>query len=525
MMWKAHLAFGLLLLSGVLAISTWAQQPDAQRSGSSDTGPSPYTLYMNGRGVVLDVVVTNAKGEVVPGLTKDDFLIYENKVLQSIQYFDSQSSHAKLQPAPSIRSTAELDRREPNVPVTLIVLDEINTRFQDEAFARYSVKKFLNQQGNTLDQPTLLGAVDLEHFTLLHDYTTSKQDLLSALEHHTVGPAWRAEGTNWRYQRFKASFASLMEIAEATTGHPGHKSLLWVGRGFPPFDQTSLSDEDSDTLKRIITSCTDALRDSRVTLYTLDPAGVSTEAADWNDDGFADDPFDGELDFNKMAAETGGHAFYGRNDVDRLIETSARDGANFYTLSYTPSVSESEAKPFHNIRVVMRNPALRAETRRGYYSQSTPTSAGASAESQQVSRQTFDLALAAQSMMVYDAIHMAVKRVNDGGDQFRLSLNSGDLVWTQSGSQKLLTKVTVVVESFDKKGAVVGQSMKVSTLQAGDGAKTNTPDIPTVSLFASVPTKSPAVRVRFLVRSEGNQKLGTVNFSLVGKTPEGEVSN
>ncbi len=46
-----------------------------------------------------------------------------------------------------IHSTAELDRLEPNAPVTLIVLDEINTPFGDEAFARYSLKKFLDQQG------------------------------------------------------------------------------------------------------------------------------------------------------------------------------------------------------------------------------------------------------------------------------------------------------------------------------------------------------------------------------------------
>jgi len=45
-----------------------------------------------------------------------------------------------------------------------------------------------------------------------------------------------------------------------------------------------------------------------------------------------------------------------------------------------------------------------------------------------------------------------------------------------------------------------------------------------VDLFATIPVKSSVERVRFVVRSDANQKLGAVNFAL-GKSPAGDVSN
>jgi VWFA-related protein len=518
-------AVGSLLFSIALANSVSAQEPPPlQQPIPSGAGSNTYTLQLKAQSVVLDIVVTNSKGEVVPNLIRDDFQVYEDKAPQIVRSLEPPPSHA-ASTNPPIHSTAELDRVEPNVPVTLIVLDEINTRFEDEAFARYSVKKFLDKQGDTLEQPTLLGAVDMDHFTLLSDYTTSKQELLSALERHLVAYPWHMEGTSWKAEQFNASFAALMEIAEATTGHAGHKSLLWIGRGFPPFDPTTLTQQANDGLKQVIEACINALQTSRVALYTLDPAGVSLDPEEMDAEGFAEDPFAGQVDFNLMARATGGHAFFGRNDVDKLVETSARDGASFYTLSYTPIIPGTDTQAFHSIRVVMKNPDLRAETREGYYSHVPQPFPVASIGGKQPNRQVFDLAVAAQSMMVYDALHMTVKRVGETPDQFKISLNSADLVWHESGTQKLITTITVVVGTFDKNGTALDRSVKISTLQVGEGSSANTPDAATVNLFTSIPTKSPAARVRFLVRVDANQRLGAVNFVLGDENPAGEVSN
>jgi VWFA-related protein len=356
-------------VAGSLLALTLTQQAISQVPPAVNSAPNPYHLQVNAQAVVLDIVVTDRKGNVVTNLTKNDFAIYDDKTLQTILTFDPPSAHRSN---PPIDSTEQLDRIEPDAPVTLIVLDEINTRLQDEAFARYSLKKYLDEQGDKLAQPTLLGAVNMQHFVLLHDYTTSKRDLLTALDKHFTAYPWKLEGTSWKAEQFNASFAALVEIAEATVGHPGHKSLLWVGRGFPPFDPSILAGKDVEGLKQIIEASTNALRDARVVLYTLDPAGVSTEPPSVTLDGFIDDPFDGELDFSVMAQATGGHAFYGRNDVDKLIAASSREGSSFYTISYKPSNLFTDPRAFHGIRVVMKNPDLKAETREGYYAHVPP---------------------------------------------------------------------------------------------------------------------------------------------------------
>ena len=522
-MLKRRRVVSALLISVAMAQSGFSQQSSsAAAAGQAKPPAGPYDLRVNAQVVVLDVVVTNGKGETVGNLKKDDFLVYDDNVSQVVRTLEAPLAHMVL-PNQGIHSTADLDRVAPKAPVTLIVLDEINTQFQDEAFARFSLKKFLNIQGDTLQQPTLLGAVDLNHFTLLHDYTTSRREILDALEHHLAVYPWQKEGTSWHAQQFNASFAALLEIAKATIGHAGHKSVVWVGPGFPPFDPTTLTPEQNQGLKQVIEACTNELRDARVALYTLDPAGVSMEPPTQDLDGFIDDPFSGMLDFNLMARATGGHAFYGRNDVDKLIATSSRDGANFYTLSYRPETPVTDIRAFHGIRVVMRNPDLIAETREGYYARQPPASTGP-AINKQANRQVFDLALAAQSMLVYDAVHMTVQRVTNQPDQFKVTVNSGDLVWEQSGGKKLIGKITVAAETYDKKGTSLNRNVKISTLQVGEGLP-NTPDTATVILYTSIPTEAPAARIRFVVRVEASQKIGAINFPLDDKKAAGNGPN
>ncbi len=503
----------LLLTMTMTAALAAAQQPASRPVAPGGQQSNPYTLQVKAQEIVLDLVVIDAKGEPVTDLKRDDFQIYEDKLLQTIDSLTPPPS--RTAPNPDIHSTAELDRVEPDAPVTLIVLDEINTRFEDEAFARYSVKRFLDSQGDTLEHPTLLAAVDLNRLTLLSDYTTTKKELLSALDRHFTAYPWHTEGTTWQVEQFDASFMALMEIAEATSGHPGHKSLLWIGRGFPPFDPSTLTGPQSETLKQVIETSTNALRDARVSLYTLDPAGVSTEPPAVDSDGFADDPFAQEVDFDAMARASGGHAFYGRNDVDKVIARSARDGASFYTLAYRPSVPRTDLATFHNIRVVVKQPGLRAETREGYYS----TVAGAppvAATDKQPDLQRLNFAVAAQSMMVYDAVHMSVEPVAGNPNEFRMILNSGDLAWQESGPGKLIARVTVAAKSFSSKAAMDG-TLKISTLQVDETS--GKPAASTVSLLVNIPTKGAAVRARFLVRDEATGKLGAINYALNSPRP------
>ncbi len=112
--------------------------------------------------------------------------------------------------------------------------------------------------------------------------------------------------------------------------------MIWIGRGFPSLN---FANQPIDTATRVDTAvqdCVNVLRDARITLYTIDPAGVMIDPGEYGPGGAFNDPFGGNYQFNRLAKATGGRTLYGRNDVDAEIGTAIQDGSSFYTLSYRP---------------------------------------------------------------------------------------------------------------------------------------------------------------------------------------------
>ena len=520
----------LALASAILLANPAFAQTDTPQVAVPTAQSQPYTLKVTAQTVVLDVVVTDKKGNIVPNLTSGDFQVFEDKVPQTVRTLESSVTERPTTPL-KIESTAQLDKEAPQAPVNIIILDEINTLFEDEAFARYSLKQYLKTQTDTLPQPTMLVAVTLDKFMVLQDFTTSKSQILTALDHHLVAYPWHVINGSRKGEQFNAAFNSLIEIAEATAGHPGHKSMIWVGRGFPSMDPMTMPPDLAESIKSAVEACTNALRDARVVLYTLDPAGISAAGPDTSSDPtsfYENDPFNANIDFNIMARATGGHAFHGRNDVDNLIAASERDGNQFYTLSYVPVTQtepaispDGQPKTFRNIRIVMRDPNLRATTRAGYYTPIDTGDAAAKAPTQPngslSGRLVFDLSVAGQSLMVYDAVPITITRDAGSPDRFILQMSTANIPWKQVDPQHLSTSVAVMVESFDRKGKLLDHTSRIHNLQIPAAATDLTPAQPTFAVTETIPTQPPAARLRFVVRLNENGKIGADNVYLVDK--------
>jgi len=63
------------------------QPPKAQATSQKPAEMAPYVEKIDVRVISIDVIVTDKKGNRVTGLTKDDFLIYENGIPKSISNF------------------------------------------------------------------------------------------------------------------------------------------------------------------------------------------------------------------------------------------------------------------------------------------------------------------------------------------------------------------------------------------------------------------------------------------------------
>jgi len=485
--------------------------PSAQQQVPSGAEPTKdanglYTIRRSSRIVILDVVVTDKKGNIVTDLKRDDFKVTEAKEPQTVLNFEETGAHA-LDPQITINSTADLDRLAPRAPVNIVLLDEFNTRFEDMAFARYSLKKFLQKQPDKLDTPTMLIAVDLQHFTVLHDYTQDKQAILSALDHHLVAYPWQAHQSSWIPERFATAFATLMRVAEATIGHQGHKNMIWIGRGFPALNFANLQVDAESRVHNAVQECVNMLRDARVTLYSVDPAGLMVNPGDYGADAAFVDPFGGNYQFSRLAKATGGRALYGRNDVDAEIGTGIRDGSSFYTLTYRPSNTSLDPQ------VTLSRPDLIATTREGYYLQTPPARVNPQNPSR---RLAFDLLSANNSTMAYDGVPLTLTPMPDDPDSFNLHIDGSGLAWTfATDTEPRHADVILVFSTFDRKGKELkrtGRSIHASATAA---------DVPpTGRLVRSLDIKvkldhdPKAVRARFVVRVTASGRIGTADATL-----------
>ncbi len=471
--------------------------------------------------MVLDVVVTDSKGNLVTDLEREDFSVTEAKEPQTILNFEQAGAHS-LAPELTVNSTADLDRLAPRAPVNIILLDEFNTRFEDMAFARYSLKKFLEKQPGKLSTPTMLIAVGLQKFTVLHDYTQDKMAILDALDHHFVSNPWQLQQGTWIPDRFATAFGTLMRVAEATVGHPGHKNMIWIGRGFPALRFTNLQVDAEARVNNAVQECVNMLRDARVTLYAIDPAGVLADPAVYGFGAALDDPFGGNYQFNRMATATGGRALYGRNDVDAEIGTSIRDGSSFYTLTYRPSNTSLDPQKFRRIKVTLDRPGLTATTREGYYLQHGP----GRVDPQNPSRRlAFDLVSAGDSTMAYDGVPLTLVASPTDPEAFTIHIDSRALSWsTATETEPRHADVILMTTTFDKKG----KELKRVAKNIRSKLPATAPPTGRLERALAIQTKVEhdprAVRARFVVRVTASGRIGTADADLGAPQPGSSVA-
>src|SRR5437588_166212 len=139
------------------------------------------TIRVTTRLVQVNVVVHDKKGEPVSDLKKEDFTIFEKGKEQKLAVFavDSITAPTKAWPAlpPNIFSNRVKTADTPT-SITVILFDGLNTRFQDQAYARKQIVKFLSEiQPHDRVALYLLGT----NLRILHDFTNNPDHLPHAL--------------------------------------------------------------------------------------------------------------------------------------------------------------------------------------------------------------------------------------------------------------------------------------------------------------------------------------------------------
>lgn len=297
--------FGLVWVSLCFPKLTTGQDKVTPPAAKDTAGPanatSPTPVFRaTTRLVLLDVIVTDHRGEFVPGLKADDFTIFEDNKPQKISAFAVQAvAAAPTKPYPPLQlpphqfTNFTFIKPEADRPVTVVLMDMLNTTGVDQAYARKQMIRFLENlpagrpialfvltsklhmvQGFSGDSGNLVTAAKallVSPSLLLSPEAQQQQEEIGATALETVGGpssmgpnqtsgsmpiapigqairnALQAQDSFQKLERMNLTLNALDSLAQAVAGYPGRKNLVWLAAEFPvtfgpnmtPFNQAS----------------------------------------------------------------------------------------------------------------------------------------------------------------------------------------------------------------------------------------------------------------------------------------------
>ena len=370
----------LLLASGVALPAQESQPPLVFRSTT--------------RLVQVSVIATR-DGKPAEGLKQEDFVLTDGGKPQNISLFSVESGRG--------RAPSELRRLAPNrfsnrtefgagtaSSITIILLDSLNTKFTDRAFARDEIVKYLK----SIQPDDRVGLYALGNgIRILHEFTATARELLERLEGYKGEPlsiqldAWlsgrgmsRPERVFYTENRVRGTLRALQFIADHLTRIPGRKNLVWISSAFPLWLGLNSSRGGQKVLTGDVAQCVRAINNANLAIYPVDARGLTLhpDFEDASVSGFGKVLYAWypqalpalarkEDAMQELAEGTGGRAYFNTNDLAKAIRDSVADAALSYTLGYYPNDNTSDGK-YHTIAVKVRQPGIVLRHRKGYFS-------------------------------------------------------------------------------------------------------------------------------------------------------------
>ncbi len=367
------------------------------RPREEPTEAAAETLHTQTQLVVVDVVVEDKSGHPVHGLTRDNFVITEQKEPQTIRNFEEHSAASDQKPGPAPRLPrgvfTDYTPIAPNSTLNVLLIDALNTPDTDQIYLRQQLLNYIKREKPGTNV-AIFGLAN--RLVMLQGFTTDPVALRTAVDHLDnrkspllldpigtgVGPQtmsdlmvdhpqdadpqmvanlkqWEAEQAALKtHMRAQFTLDAFNTIGHYLSNFSGRKNLIWFSGSFPLqiAPDSSLKDPfgvmaDSNQELR---ETTNLLWAAQIAVYPVDARGLMTapafdlsqsgryiapKAADFTNDllKFGQNQADEHITMEKMADDTGGHAFYNTNDLAEAVASAIDAGSNYYTLTYTPT--------------------------------------------------------------------------------------------------------------------------------------------------------------------------------------------
>lgn len=235
----------------------------AQQAG--DTSGAGTTIRAESRLVLVDVVVTDKKGNYIPDLTEKDFRVWEDDQEQKVTSFSSEVAG----------TTGDAQKRH-----MVLFFDDDSMQPADQGRARAAAGQFVDAHGGPGEYIAVIDYAGTMRVT--QNFTNDTERLKKAVGTSKMSMAEPTNASlgspvfnNFASYSDRNSLLALRSIARSLATIPGRKSLIWLTAGFP------LTPGMEADMTAVINTCNKA----NVAVYAVDVRGlagaVSTSGSLW----------------------------------------------------------------------------------------------------------------------------------------------------------------------------------------------------------------------------------------------------
>jgi VWFA-related protein len=348
-------------LAALVVLAFLAGAPLAQESGDSQQSGAVPTFRSGVVAVQTSVIVTDANGNPVSGLTADDFEIIENKIPRPITTF----APIDIPIEPPERTLGEPDvlgNDRPPGRVYLFALDQMSAELalRTRFVLRQFIEKFFGPNDTAAVVLTIRGPKESGH-----EFTSNPRLLLEAIDKFGGGDSM---GGWEREKNLSLDLQNLLRVIATVPG--GRKAVIYVSTGFNcrdanhPFcmDPYTLMEYHRPVLGGLFTDINPAFQDAmsfatrnNIAFYPINPQGLTTEFGG----------LDERLELNGLAELTGGFATIGTNNILPAFERIVRENSTYSVLGFD-STSDARDGRYMDLQVRVKRPGLQIRSLAGY---------------------------------------------------------------------------------------------------------------------------------------------------------------
>lgn len=436
---KKRLSLALAILLAPLHAPAQAptQQPAQATPATQRREENPYedeVVRITANLVQFDAVVTDKKGQQVTDLSPEEFEVTVNGKRQTITNFSYVVASPGAAPPTAQPSPRAGDKAAPYVPparmragdvrrTVALVVDDLGTSFENIAYVRQALKKFVDEQMQPGDLVAIMRTS--AGMGALQQFTSDKNILRRAIERVRWYPGGRAgvaafeplggmpsldsmtedgpaggsvggqkqtgdgrdsaqDLEDFRTQVFAVgTLGALSFIVRGMDSLPGRKSVVLFSEGFKILDRRNPG--GASRVLQSLRSLVDSANRAAVVFYAVDARGLpylGLTAADSTSGltttqlsqkliGRADDYYDTQTGLGYLAAETGGLFMHDTNDLGGAVRRVLEDQRGYYLIGFRPDESVFEParggrRRFNDLDVKVKRAGASVRSRAGF---------------------------------------------------------------------------------------------------------------------------------------------------------------